>query len=86
MRFVAGINKNESAVDTIIAIIVETKTSPKMVGKPAYLAMAGITDSLPAFLASRIFAGVTTDKFDISSATKSGRIPFETATEPVNPI
>ena len=45
---------NESAVETIIAIIVETNKSPKNKGSPANLAIAGITDSLPACLASSI--------------------------------
>ena len=83
MRLVAGISKNESAVETMIAIMVDTSKSPRTMGRPAYRAIAGITDSLPDCLASNKAAGSVSPV--CASATRSGMIPFAAATAPVSP-
>ena len=54
---VAGINKKESAVETMIAIIVDTKINPIIKGRSPLIAIAGMTDSLPDCLADKRSAG-----------------------------
>ena len=90
---VAGINKNESAVETMIAIIVDTKINPIIKGRPPWIAIAGITDSLPDCLADKRSAGNGAEPVFIASkkttccsfCTKSGSRPFSAATLPVKP-
>ena len=67
----------------MIAIMVETNSMPNIKCSPAYLAMAGMTDSLPDCLASNNAAGSVSP--DCASATRSGIIPFVAATAPVRP-
>ena len=67
----------------MIAIIVEANSMPKIRGNPAYLAIAGITDSLADCFASNNAVGSVIP--DCASATRSGMIPLLAATAPVKP-